>query len=336
MTKSLWPDLLVVGRNLETSREVAIDDRPLADWRELGYGRREVLVCSLCYAGIDAPRGTRVPLVVRGRAGGNRRPHFAHPAGTAPESGGHEAESVWHFNAKITLRNWAAGQQRVTAAEVERWLPDRARRSDILVTFNTGARVAIEVQSSQLTDDQWLARHQDYQAAGIQDLWLWRKTSWIPWIVPLHGQHLWYFDPAGPTLVAALATGHHREGLWWQDDPTKYAIHSPPCLNDGLTYCQVPLNTATLQSNRIVAREITNNLTDSHASVEQEAVAARRRHDHQIDGARRRRRANPGAAQPPTHLLDSSASPTAQRIRRLYYSRWLAAQERRSDDHEIN
>ncbi|MFG2227945.1 hypothetical protein [Streptomyces sp. NPDC048644] len=34
-------DLLVVGFDLEAQREVHVGDRPLEQWRALGYGRRE-------------------------------------------------------------------------------------------------------------------------------------------------------------------------------------------------------------------------------------------------------------------------------------------------------
>ncbi|WP_326797789.1 hypothetical protein OG946_22215 [Streptomyces sp. NBC_01808] len=36
-------DLLVVGFDLETQCEVHIGERPLDDWRSLGYGRRETV-----------------------------------------------------------------------------------------------------------------------------------------------------------------------------------------------------------------------------------------------------------------------------------------------------
>ncbi|MFI1621279.1 hypothetical protein ACH4VT_30570 [Streptomyces lydicus] len=83
-----------------------IGDRSLEQWRALGYRRRETVVCFSCWRGIDAPVGTKVPLPARGRIGGPVRPHFAHPAGTAPP-GGHIRETVRHVNVKYRLARWA-------------------------------------------------------------------------------------------------------------------------------------------------------------------------------------------------------------------------------------
>lgn len=58
-------DLLVVGFDLETRREVHIGERPLEQWRALGYGRRETVVCFYCWRGIDAPVGSRSAAPVR-------------------------------------------------------------------------------------------------------------------------------------------------------------------------------------------------------------------------------------------------------------------------------
>ncbi|MFF3539713.1 hypothetical protein ACFYXP_38080 [Streptomyces sp. NPDC002466] len=63
-------DLLVVGFGLETRREVHIGARPVEQWRARGYGRGETVVCLYCYRGVDAPAGTRVPLLARGLIGG--------------------------------------------------------------------------------------------------------------------------------------------------------------------------------------------------------------------------------------------------------------------------
>lgn len=102
-------DLLVVGLNLETGREVHVSDAGREYWYARGYSGRRTLVCALCYAGIDAEPGTRVPLLIRSKTGGQRRPHFAHPPGQAP-AGGHHPESLWHLTAKAVLAACARRQ----------------------------------------------------------------------------------------------------------------------------------------------------------------------------------------------------------------------------------
>ena len=109
---------------------------------------RRTLVCALCHAGTDAEPGTRVPLVVRGREGGLRRPHFAHPPGQAPV-GGHHPESVWHLSAKVVLADWARRQPDVINVAVERFTPDRARRSDVRIRFRD--RVCMRDTQVELT-----------------------------------------------------------------------------------------------------------------------------------------------------------------------------------------
>ncbi len=102
------------------------------------------LVCALCYAGISAAPGTRVPVVVKGRIRGDRRPHFAHPPGRGPAGGGHEPESVWHLASKASLEPWARTQPGVIDVRNEVWLPTRERRCDVRVVFADGSYVAVE------------------------------------------------------------------------------------------------------------------------------------------------------------------------------------------------
>ena len=90
---ALQDDLLIAGLDLETSCEVDVSGADREYWHVRCYSGRRTLVCALCYAGIDAEPGTRVPLVVHWRTGGLRRPHFAHPPGQAPAGGHHRSQS---------------------------------------------------------------------------------------------------------------------------------------------------------------------------------------------------------------------------------------------------
>jgi hypothetical protein len=50
-------DLLVVGLDLETGREVHVTDRPTEDWYPKGHNGDRTLICALCCTGADLPDG---------------------------------------------------------------------------------------------------------------------------------------------------------------------------------------------------------------------------------------------------------------------------------------
>ena len=103
--------------------------------------------------------------------------------------GGHHPESVWHLAAKAVLADWARRQPDVINVAVERFTPDRVRRSDVRIRFRDGRQVAMEVQATPLTDHEWSARHTDYQRQGITDVWLWRPGIRHPKSLPSVERH---------------------------------------------------------------------------------------------------------------------------------------------------
>ena len=269
-------DLLVVGLDLETDREIHLREPDLDYWRARGYSGRRTLVCALCHAGIDAGLGTCVPLVVRGRQGGPRRPHFAHPPGQAPV-GGHHPESVWHLSAKAVLADWARGQPGVIDVTVERLTPDRARRSDVRVRFRVGRQVALEVQATPLTDLEWSVRHADYQRQGITDVWLWRFGIRPHWIAASQRQSLWELDPSAQRAYLVLGAAHDRPPHWWAAEELHlFAQHEPPCVGDDLVREELDLNTIGLTAEGLVIPEsIHREISAAHARVRNEAEQAR-------------------------------------------------------------
>jgi hypothetical protein len=102
-------DLYVCGLDLSTGRVVQADQREVWEWRPKGHNGDGTLVC---HHGTGSPDGAPVvvPLVPRGRIGGTRRRHFAHPPGVAP-AGGHSPETAWRWEVKHRLCRWvqAAG-----------------------------------------------------------------------------------------------------------------------------------------------------------------------------------------------------------------------------------
>jgi hypothetical protein len=186
-------DLLVVGLDLATGRQVHVDERPVIAWKTKDHTGDQTLVCLHCYQGIDVPAPRQVPLVAKGRIGGIRRAHFAHPPGQAP-AGGHHPETTWHALGKALLVKWARRQPGVRDAWAECWTADRTRRSDVTIEFTTGNRLALELQHSQLTDAEWLHRHTDYRTNNIIDVWLWDPATGVPGIVHATSQPGWIFD----------------------------------------------------------------------------------------------------------------------------------------------
>ncbi|MET7316601.1 competence protein CoiA family protein [Streptomyces thermoviolaceus] len=283
-------DLLVVGFDLETRTEVHIADRPLEHWRALGYGRRETVVCFYCWHGIDAPAGTKVPLLARGRIGGLVRAHFAHPAGMAPP-GGHHRETVWHINAKHRLARWASTQPNVTHVRMEQWTQERNRRADVYVVLDDGTRLALEAQRELITDELWRARHRDYTAAGMRDVWFMCPNTRIPHVLFAEGIPAWRLYHRDGTAEALLGEPHERGRRWWTEDLRRFALHHPPCPGDPVVRERFPLTELGLNAEGVTfPPAMTERLARQAARVREEADQARRQYE-QATAERWRRRA---------------------------------------------
>jgi hypothetical protein len=276
MKEPAMQDLLVVGLDLTTGREVHIDDAPVSYWRSAGHHAAGTLVCASCHAGVDVPEPISVPLVVRGRIGGARRAHFAHPPYQAPV-GGHSPESVWHLTAKTTLAAWAARQPGVVRVDVECCTPDRSRRTDVRIQFEDGREVALEVQATPLTDQQWLDRHDAYRQHGIVDVWLWRPGTSPHWVVPAQGEYLWEFEPAEHRAWLLLGAEHERAGRWWAEpDRHRYVPHLPPCVNDRLL--RYPISSSELAvtaDGLVVPAGLLDQIADATTSLDLDAQRLR-------------------------------------------------------------
>ncbi|MCX4682603.1 competence protein CoiA [Streptomyces sp. NBC_01433] len=272
-------DLLVVGFDLETQTEVHIGERPLEQWRALGYGQRATVVCFYCWRGIDASTETKVPLLARGRIGGLVRPHFAHPAGTAPP-GGHSRETVWHINAKHRLAHWADSLPNVTRVRLEQWTPDRDRRADVHVILDDGARLALEAQRELITDELWQARHRDYAAAGVQDVWFMRPDTRIPHVLFAEGTPAWTLYHRDESAEARLGEPHERGPQWWTQDLRLFGPHHPPCAGDRVACERFPLADLGLDADGVTfPPAMTRRLADQAARVRRDAEQAQRQQE---------------------------------------------------------
>ncbi|MEU4347175.1 competence protein CoiA family protein [Streptomyces sp. NPDC023838] len=279
-------DLLVVGFDLEAQREVHIGDRPLEQWRTLGYGRQETVVCFYCWRGIDAPVGTKVPLLARGRIGGLVRPHFAHPAGTAPP-GGHNGETVWHMTAKHRLALWARSLPNVVRVQLEQWTKLRDRRADVHVVLNDGARLALEAQRELITDELWQARHRDYASAGVRDVWFMRPDTRVPHVLFAEGTPAWTLYHREAAAEARIGEPHARGPQWWTKDLRLYGLHHPPCPGDPVVRERFPLADLGLNADGVTfPPAVDERLAQQMARVRRDAGHARSQHEQ----AQRRQR----------------------------------------------
>ncbi|MFF8617178.1 competence protein CoiA family protein [Streptomyces sp. NPDC015350] len=312
-------DLLVVGLDLDTGRHVHVEDRPMDQWRMLGYRHRESLVCAACFLGLDATApGTRVPLIPRGRIGGARRHHFAHPPHMAPP-GGHHPETLWHLEAKAQLERWARSLPGVTEVRQEQWIPGRERRADVHVRLADGSRLALEAQSSLITDRLWQHRHRDYAATGTRDIWFMRPDTALPHVLFAEQSAVCILDLADRQVRIVWGRPHLRIGRWWEsEDLSLYALHHPPCPGDDLHEETAPLAQLGLNSSGLVlTQHLEHKLSEEHQAIRNKAAEARRRAEQD------NRRAHQLAAQaghhcaaPPPTLPAGPARQPARSVRR--------------------
>lgn len=285
-------DLLVVGFDLETRREVHVAERPPEQWKRLGYGGTGQLVCFYCFHGFEAAVGTRVPLVTRGRLGGKVRRHFAHPAGHAP-LGGHSPETVWHITTKHTLAAWATSRPGVGRVRLEQWTPDHDRRADVEVLLQDGTKVALEAQRQLMTDDGWRARHRDYARQGIVDVWFWRPRVHFPHIVLDEGLPVWFYSVSQRMAATSLGRAHARTDQWWKTpDLSVFGLHHPPCPLDELERVTLPLGALGLGAGgATLPEDLRKRLLESQREAQQEAKqrqASEARHARALRESRER------------------------------------------------
>jgi hypothetical protein len=79
---------------------------------------------------------------------------------------------------------------------------------DVAVTFPDGARLAIEVQFGQITDNELLARRDDFAREGIGLVWVWHPDHQIPRVLFEFGEPGWVFDLAADRMGLACGRAH--------------------------------------------------------------------------------------------------------------------------------
>ena len=143
--------------------------------------------------------------------GGSRRHHFAHRADGA---GGHAPERFFHVVGKHLLAAWVRRRHSGLHVAVEAPV-ETGQIADVLVTSpRTGKRIALELQYSPLSVEQWTTRDDGYRSAGIEPVWLWGHVP--PHLKPVRG-----LQAGGAIKLAAVHEALHRRGgklRWFHPD----------------------------------------------------------------------------------------------------------------------
>ena len=203
--------LTSLGYPAETRQLVARDRRapPGSDLVVIARGDADALRPACRVGRLVCPIDDCVRPAISTR-GGQRRDHFFHLRAGGQD---HGPERLAHQHSKAVLAGWAAERHPHLDVRVEARV-ETGQRADVLLRSPTsGARLAIEMQCSALTEAEWCRRTRGYSDAGIAVQWLW-------WNHPPHlrravGAHR--ADPAVARRPALLdvVREHGREWLWF-------------------------------------------------------------------------------------------------------------------------
>lgn len=147
-------------------------------------------------------------------------------------------ESFHHVQGKVVVAQWLRdiAVHPGTRVEVEHGIDtQRTRVSDVALVSADGLhRVAFEIQYAPITPDAWMARHRDYEAAGIVDVWLFghtrlrlargKRTTPRFAIAPVHeavirtGQPLLFLNPELGRLAIGVERSIHTSELMLATD----------------------------------------------------------------------------------------------------------------------
>jgi len=138
-----------------------------------------------------------------------------------------------------------------------------------------GHCLGIELQRGELSDAEWIARHEDYARAGITDLRLYHPDTRVPRVVFRHRQSGWRFDLRTGTIGLIHAQPSPADA-WTSPHPTQCrAVHWPPCPADQLATKWMPLASARLGHEGIQpSAKRTAELDQLAAAADQELAAA--------------------------------------------------------------
>ncbi|WP_246938528.1 competence protein CoiA [Bacillus pinisoli] len=104
-------------------------------------------------------------------SGQKQVPHFRHDKilNCVYES---EPETKEHLEGKIQIYNWLKELFPDAQVEMEYKIQETNQRADVMAILPNGKRIAVEMQCSRISGNEWLDRHNLYKSVGIQDVWV--------------------------------------------------------------------------------------------------------------------------------------------------------------------
>ena len=135
---------------------------------------KENLICP--FPGCPDPLITTVARV------GGRRDGFRH-IGTSL-SRGHAGESLFHLQGKAFLKRWVEEKYPNVKVFLEKATESKSNRPDVTLEWESGAKLAIEVQYSPISFVDWKKRSDSLESQGYNVSWLFGHTyphfpSWL-------------------------------------------------------------------------------------------------------------------------------------------------------------
>ena len=264
----------------------------------------------------------------------SKRDGFRHRAG----AGGHEPESLFHDQAKHMIADWIEHLHADAGVCCERGTSDRRRRADVMVTWPSGRQLAIEVQYSKLSVQEWRERTDSYRSHGIAVVWLFghcghhmkpdkksgaiklnelhqtmrREGHDLLWVNPIHRKLGTVGVRRGPDDFSPL----RGRTITWNDGYDNTSYLAPPSPHATLGQLLIdPLLDCTVATDSSIRSPALARLHDNQHTLQ--LVNARRRALDQERGERERRTRDE-LSDPDRQLERWHADPGRDRILTLY------------------
>lgn len=183
------------------------------------WANKSILLCPACGKPYEYCHGRVV------------QPYFRHKDKVQCEDKYSELETEEHLQGKRDLYEWINKQPGVTDVILEGWISETKQRPDIMFKYN-GKQCVLEYQCSPISSEYY-ERHELYQAAGINDVWIcgadkyfqcYHKGKGVKRLNELEDNTRKYYDPETRLLFYMDEKLRNLNGLYILKDLSKYDI----------------------------------------------------------------------------------------------------------------